>query len=161
VPDSTDAKAWLNFGSLYVQNQQYDDAEPILKKALALDSTLAPAHYQLGRAYFKTNRLADARREFLKAIELSPKARMARLGMAWLLLSDLSAEGSPKEEGKTTDPSAKAKATADALDWVAQAIEKGGAPFDVLQSDEDLAPLRALPEWKALMKKYFPEQVKD
>ena len=122
-----------------------------LKKALALDSTLAPAHYQLGRAYFKTNRPADARLEFLKTIELSPKARMARLGMAWLVLAALSAEGSPKEEGKTTD----------ALDWVAQAIEKGGAPFDVLQSDEDLAPLRSLPEWNALMKKHFPDQFKD
>ena len=25
----------------------------------------------------------------------------------------------------------------------------------------DLAPLRALPEWKALMKKHFPDQIKD
>jgi tetratricopeptide (TPR) repeat protein len=139
--DSTNAILWNNLGVLYYQTRRYAEAEPFMKKTLALDSTLAPAHYQLGRLYFKTNRSEDARREFLKTIEMSPKARMARLGMAWLLL----------EEGKTTE----------ALDWVAQAIDKGGAPFDLLHKDEDLAPLRANPEWKALMKKHFPDQFKD
>lgn len=141
VPDTSDAKGWLNLGNMYIQNSQYADAEPVLEKAIALNASVAPAYYLLGKAYFKTARLEDARREFLKTIELSPQARMARLGMAWLLTA----------EGKTKE----------ALEWVAQAIEKGGAPFELLQSDEDLAPLRALPEWKTLMKKNFPEKVQE
>ncbi|MEQ1744936.1 MAG: hypothetical protein ABMA02_05900 [Saprospiraceae bacterium] len=40
------------------------------------------------------------------------------------------------------------------------AIQKN-ATYEQLESDTDLAPLRTLPEWKALMKKHFPNQVKD
>jgi hypothetical protein len=62
------------------------------------------------------------------------------LGMAYLLAA----------EGKIEE----------AIGYVEQAIGKG-ATMEQLEKDEDLALLRALPEWKALMKKHFPDQVKD
>jgi len=94
----------------------------------------------LGNVYFNTNRPDEARQQFLKTIELDPNARLARLGMAAVLAA----------EGKTSE----------AIGYVEQAIGKG-ITFEQLQSDEDLAPLRDMPEWKVLMKKSFPDQFKD
>ena len=138
--DSTFATAWSNLGNLYDKTRRYAGAEPVIKKVIALDSTNASAHRFLGAIYFKANRLEEARRQFLKTIELNPNAQLARLGLAAILAA----------EGKTEE----------ALGYVEQAIGKK-ATFEQLEKDEDLAPLRALPEWKALMKKHFPDKVKD
>jgi len=138
--DSTNSTRWNNLGLVHLNNGRFAEAEPVLKKAIALDSTFANPRKHLGMVYFKTNRPYEARQNFLKAIELNPNYTPAMLGMAYFLAS----------EGKT----------AEALDYVEQAIGKG-ITFEQLETDEDLAPLRALPEWKVLMKKYFPNQVKD
>ena len=138
--DSTNAFAWNGLGWAYFSTGRYAEAEPVLKKAIALDSMKTLAHRPLGAVYFKTNRLEEARRQFLKTIELDPNARFARLGLAAISY----------KEGKT----------ADALDYVEQAISKG-ITLEQLEKDEDLAPLRTTPEWKALMKKHFPTQFKD
>jgi tetratricopeptide (TPR) repeat protein len=138
--DSTLAWVWSNLGALYNMTRRYTEAEPVLKKAIALDSTYANPRKHLGMVCFKTNRPDEARQHFLKAITLNPDYAGAMLGMAYLFAS----------EGKTEE----------ALGYVEQAIGKG-ITFEQLQSDEDFAPLRALPEWKALMKKHFPDKVKD
>ncbi|MBL7810051.1 MAG: tetratricopeptide repeat protein [Saprospiraceae bacterium] len=138
--DSTHPFNWNNLGLAYTETRRYAEAEPLLKKAIALDSTLANPRKHLGMVYFKTNRPDEARQNFLKAIALNPNYAAAMLGMAYLLFS----------EGKT----------AEAIGQVEQAIGKGST-FEQLESDENLAPLRALLEWKAMMKKHFPEKVKD
>ncbi|MBP6185224.1 MAG: tetratricopeptide repeat protein [Saprospiraceae bacterium] len=137
--DSTDVQGWSNLGNSYLDVHRYAEAESVLKKAITLDSLFPHAHRHLGMVYFKTNRLEEARRQFLKTIELSPNAQLARLGLAAISYT----------EGKT----------AEAIGYVAQAIEKG-VTFDDLNKDEDLAPLRALPQWEDLMKKHFPDQFK-
>jgi Tfp pilus assembly protein PilF len=88
----------------------------------------------------KTNRPDEARRHLLKALELNPNYLPSYIGMACLLFS----------EGKT----------AEAIGYMDQAIGKGST-LKQLEADDDLAPLRATPEWKALMKKHFPDQIKD
>ncbi|MBK7305033.1 MAG: tetratricopeptide repeat protein [Saprospiraceae bacterium] len=133
--DSTYKFAWNSLGHLYFLTQRYAEAESVLKKAIVLDSLFPHAHRHLGMVYFKTNRLEEARRQFLKTIELRPNAQLARLGLAAISYT----------EGKT----------AEAIGYVEQAIGKGST-FDDLNKDEDLAALRALPEWNNLMKKYFP-----
>jgi len=138
--DSTNVYAWNNLGYLYYETRRLAEAEQTLKNAIALASTVANPHKHLGMVYFKSNRPKEARQSFLVAIELDPNYAAAMLGMAYLLAF----------EGKTTD----------ALGYVEQAIGKG-VTYEQLEKDEDLAPLRALPEWKALMKKYFPDKVKD
>ena len=61
--------------------------------------------------------------------------------MAYLLVS----------EGKTNE----------AFGLVEQAISKG-SNFEQLHLDEDLAPLREQKDkWNALMKKHFPDKLKD
>ncbi len=128
-------------GAVYLNLNRYDEAEATLNKSLALDPTNSQAHYWMGKLYLKTHRPEEARKAFLKFIEINPKSRGARLGMAAILIG----------EGKTGE----------AFDYVKDAIEKGGATFQFLQTEPLTAPLRELPEWKALMKKYFPDQNKD
>ncbi|MEQ1744942.1 MAG: tetratricopeptide repeat protein [Saprospiraceae bacterium] len=138
--DSTNAAVWNYLGYIYLQTLRYDEAEPIFKKTIALDSTFANPRRHLGMVCFKTKRPNEARQNFQKALALNPNYAPAILGMAYLLAA----------EGKTTE----------ALGYVEQTIGKGAA-FQQLETDTDLAPLRALPEWRELMKKHFPDKVKD
>ncbi|MCF8243535.1 MAG: tetratricopeptide repeat protein [Saprospiraceae bacterium] len=138
--DSTNILAWHNLGYVYLQTRRYAKAEPVFNKAIALAPTLANPRKHLGMVYFKTSRPEEARQNFLKAIELNPNYAAAMLGMAYLLAA----------EGKTEE----------AIGYVEQAIGKGST-FEQLEADEDLAPLREQAAWKGLMKKYFPEKVKD
>ncbi|MBK6699481.1 MAG: tetratricopeptide repeat protein [Saprospiraceae bacterium] len=101
---------------------------------------MANPRKHLGMIYFKTNRLDEARKNFLKAIELNPNYAAALLGIAYLFAA----------EGKTVE----------AIGYVEQAIKKGRT-FEQLQNDEDLAPLRDQKEqWDALMRKSFPDYIK-
>ncbi|MBK9335295.1 MAG: tetratricopeptide repeat protein [Lewinellaceae bacterium] len=138
--DSTFYRAWNMLGVVYLRIGRYEEAEAALTKSITLNAANANPHKHLGIVCFKTNRSREAGQNFLKALELNPNYAGAMLGMAYLLFS----------EGKPTE----------ALSYVEQAIGKGST-FEQLESDEDLAPLRALPEWKVLMKKYFPDKVKD
>jgi tetratricopeptide (TPR) repeat protein len=137
--DSTQAWVWSNLGYIYLNLTRYPEAEAVLIRAIALGSALANPRKHLGMVYFKTDRPDEARQNFLKAIELNPNYKDAQIGMAYILV----AEGITEE----------------ALSYVEQAIGKGST-FEQLENDEDLAPLRALPEWAALMQKHFPDQDK-
>lgn len=137
--DSTYTFSWNNLGGLYLLTHRYSDAEPIFKKICSLDTTFANPRKHLGMVYFKTKRLEEAKRNFLKAIELNPNYTGAMLGMAYLLVS----------ETKTDE----------AIGWVEKAINNGST-FEQLEKDEELATLRAMPEWNALMQKYFSDKMK-
>ncbi len=139
--------AWSNLGFILLQMNRFAEADSALQRSISLlqrDISLNPryahTHTHLGMIYFKTNRLELARQNFLKALEVNPNYAGAMLGMAYILFS----------EGKT----------AEALAQVELAIGKN-ASFEQLENDRDLAPLRALPEWRALIKKHFPDQAKD
>jgi len=138
--DSMYVFAWNGLGFTYLQTQRYAEAEPVLKKAIALDSAFANPRKHLGMVCFKTKRPAEARQNFLKAVELNPNYAGAMLGMAYLFAA----------EGKTEE----------AIGYVDQAIGKG-ATLEQLERDTDLPQLRAIPEWNALVKKHFPNQIKD
>ena len=141
--DSTADYVYHILGNLCLLTRDYPEAEQYYFKALAFDSAHPILHYSMGILFFKTNRLEPARQFFLKATELNPNYAPALLGMAYLLAA----------EGKTEE----------AIGYVEQAIGKG-ATFEQLEKDEDLAPLRSRDlgtEWKGVMKKHFPDKVKD
>lgn len=137
--DSTHFFAWSNLGFCFLQMKNYVAAEIVLNKAIMLDSSLANPFRHIGMIYLKTNRLQEAKNNFLKSLELNPNYLAAILSMAYLSLA----------ENKLSD----------AYYFVEKAIIKGSS-FEQLVKDEDLAPFRALPEYKELMKKYFPDKMK-
>jgi len=138
--DSTNVIVWNNLGFALLQLGQYPDAETALLRAISLNPKFANSHKHLGTLHFRTGRMEEARMDFEKAVELNPDYSGGYLGRAYLF--------------------AKEKKTADALVQVEMAIQKN-ATFELLEQDPDLIPLRALPEWKTLMKKHFPNQIKD
>ena len=131
---------WLTAGQFYLKTNRPEAAEPFFIQATALDSTIAIPHKHLGVVYFRTGRPTAAQSSFQKALAIDPDFAPALLGMACLSMA----------EGKTTG----------AIAYVEQAIGKG-IKFEQLQKDMDLAPLRATPEWKELMKNYFQDKFKD
>lgn len=145
-------EGWTGLGSAYCLKGDYKEAEISLQKAIALDSTIAQPRKHLGMVFYKARRPDEARQSFLKAVELDTTYAGAVLGLAYL-----SAEALAKAD---VPASVKASASKEALGYVEQAIGKGST-FEQLESDEDLAPLWVLPEWKTLMKKHFPDNVKD
>jgi tetratricopeptide (TPR) repeat protein len=61
--DPTLAEAQLQLGNLYSDQSKYADAIPHYKRAVALNSDLADAHYRLGQAYVRTGEKDRAQQE--------------------------------------------------------------------------------------------------
>jgi tetratricopeptide (TPR) repeat protein len=71
------ATMYANFylGLVYIERNMLDDAQTFLKKAIALGPNLLQAHYELGRAYWRSGRRDEARatwREAYAANKLNP-----------------------------------------------------------------------------------------
>jgi tetratricopeptide (TPR) repeat protein/uncharacterized caspase-like protein len=137
--DSQAVTAWNNLGFIYLETQRYAQAEMALKKAIAMNPDMPNPRKHLATLYMRTGQIKQAQDGFDEVIRLDPKYHGGYLGQAYLLAA----------ERKTTK----------ALRYVEQAIKKD-ALYWQLHNDADLAALRSLPAWTAMMQKYFPEQVK-
>ncbi len=138
--DSNSMNTWFNLGFLYLNTKQYDKAENVFMKTISLDSTNANQRKYLATVYFRSGRMEEARLGFSKALELNPNYFGGYLGMAYLFTS----------ENKKTE----------AFTELEEAIKRG-ASYQMISNDTDLAPLRKLPEWKELIKRYFPKESMD
>ncbi len=139
--DSTQAEAYLGLAEVCLSTERLAEAEAMVAKALSFDSTLSNAQVIRGRIYLKKNRVDDAERAFQAELAQDPESINARVGLA----AACTRQAKPDEAMRHLD----------------DACKKGFHDFDFLVNDPDLAPLRTLPEWKALMKKNFPDKVKD
>jgi len=139
--DSAYAFAYANLFQVYEGMERYDEAEAMLIKAISLAPGFVGFNIALGRMYLKTGRLEDAEKTFRKELSLAPEFADVFVQLAIVAV--------------------RRQQTAQAWAHLENACKLGFQDVDFLQSDEDLAPLRALPEWKALMKKHFPDKVKD
>ena len=127
-------------GQIYEQTGRLEEAIRAFDKYVELSPDVGYGYFRLGIVLTKAKRFAEAEAACLKSIELDQNRHEWYLGLAFLRTS----------EGKH----------AEALQQAEQAILKK-ATFQELQNHFGLAPLRTLPEWKVLMKKYFPDQVRD
>jgi tetratricopeptide (TPR) repeat protein len=64
---------YLDLGSLLVENNQVEQALPLLAEALAISPEDFRVHRELGKAYQHLNQLDKARAELERAIELAPR----------------------------------------------------------------------------------------
>ncbi|MBL7798896.1 MAG: tetratricopeptide repeat protein, partial [Saprospiraceae bacterium] len=130
----------IYLGILYVTMQRYSEAELRFRQAIQMDSTYYWAHNELGKMYLKTGQASQAEAMFMAFAHDVQWKNTAMLNMACVRVAQ--------------------KRSGEAFEFLEEAL-KTGSDLESLESDTDLAPLRALPEWKALMKKYFPDKVKD
>lgn len=133
--------AWNNLGAVYLNTGRYTKAEAVIRKSVTLDSTNAYAYNNLGQVCRRTHRDAEAEACFRKAVAKAPN-----FGEPYLHLACLA--------GGRNESDA-------ALQFLRQALENGCREEKILAQDPGLAGLRMLPEWEMLMKKHFPDKVRD
>jgi len=61
---------YYGYGSIYFQRGYYDQSEVSFQQALQDDPSNAEAHYGLGSVYLKQERNSEARKSFLRTVEL-------------------------------------------------------------------------------------------
>jgi tetratricopeptide (TPR) repeat protein len=94
-----------SLGLIYVAQQQYADALPMLQAAMQEQKDSDVAHANLGAAFYKLGRESDARREFEEAARLNPANPATQQGLGELLLS----AGEPKRALEAFQSALKAK----------------------------------------------------
>lgn len=69
----------LNLALIYKEAQRTDLARESLLKALELNPKLLGAHFTLGEIYYRSNKLAQAKKHFSEVIQLEPLSEQARV----------------------------------------------------------------------------------
>jgi tetratricopeptide (TPR) repeat protein len=69
VPNPTEARSFLEKGKLLYRNDQDSEAADAFKQAIALDATLAEAHFRLGLAYEALNKAEESEKEYKSAVD--------------------------------------------------------------------------------------------
>jgi len=172
------ASAYRALGIAYEQIGQVETAEAMLRKSIVLDSSFAYALNALGNLYTNTGRFDEAEPLLKKAIELEPTDLNFFLNLSY----HYALRGRTKEVDVLNQKIAGmfdncqvfaglgviytlAGDSTRGFSCIQKAFEKGydkyPKSYEWLEKQQDLAPLRATPEWKALMKKYFPDHTKD
>jgi len=85
--DPTSSGAWLNLGTVYFNQRQWEQAEASYRKALEVRPNYGLAHYNLGNLYDETGRTQEAIEQYKKALELDPSYADAHYNLALLYQS--------------------------------------------------------------------------
>ena len=131
---------------IYLQIGRLDEALDVAQNMVAADSSNFTAHSTLGTVLTKMGKYKEAEQEFrissdLSALKTNPEINFT-YWMAYIYLNQNEIEK--------------------AFMSFEQCIMLGYDDYTWMQVDPDIALLRAKTErWKALMKKYFPEKIKD
>lgn len=65
----------FNDAAKLINSQKDNEAEPLLKQAIAADEKFAPAYYELGMIYVRSGKNAEAKANLQKYVELAPTGR--------------------------------------------------------------------------------------
>jgi len=138
--DSTDLYVIEVLAAAYNFSGHFSEAEALLNRGLAISPYAANILLQMGLLHFQRGNTAEAVKWYQKVFAINPNQWEALQYMASVAF----------REGKTDE----------AFEWLEKAF-KNRAEFAFMQFDPNLAPLRALPQWKVLVKKYRPGLVKE
>ena len=83
--EKTSARAIVSKGKLYMRSTNYDGAAREFENAILLEPGYAPAHRELGEAYYKLGKLSQAKDSYKKYLEISKNNCSARLRYATFL----------------------------------------------------------------------------
>ncbi|MCB9284391.1 MAG: tetratricopeptide repeat protein [Lewinellaceae bacterium] len=140
--DPTAVRSYSNLGRAYYNTGKYDLAEARLFRATQLDPSYTNPLYYLGLVYFHTDRYEEADSCFTKVLQLEPTYEDAYYMLAALRSHQ--------------------NRLAEAFEYLDKNLQFGNGDYDYFNADPDFAPLREQTEkWMELMKKYFPDQVKE
>ncbi len=134
---------YLNLGLTLSYAERNEEAVPVMLKAIELDPTFDDLYMNLGGCYAHLGQAEKAESYGKKGIELDPDSGVNHYGFACIL----AIIGQSRR----------------AFEVLEKSLTMGHETYNYnwLQFDPDLANIRSMPAWKALMKKYFPDQAKD
>jgi len=139
--DSSNMDIWISLGALYDATGRANEAKQLYEALLERDSSLQ-AHYALGHRFITKHRYEEAESVYQKILLRDPSNTTADYALACI-----------RGLQNRVD---------DAFAFLEKALKDGWKDYNWMQKDTDLASLREQTErWKALMKKHFPDKVKD
>ncbi len=169
------AEAYNGLGTVNEELQNYAEAIRDCKKAIELNPNFARAHNHLGIVFYDLKQYNKAIEESKKAVALDPNLAEAynSLGVTYDEIKNYSEAISNYEMAIKVDPNymsgfynlaclySTQKNPTKSLRYFDQALKKKYKDLHGMESDEDLNNIRALPEFKAIMLKYFTQKELD
>jgi tetratricopeptide (TPR) repeat protein/TolB-like protein len=170
--------AWSNLGTLYYESDRLPEAADAFRKALELEPASGVMHRNLADALARQGRAEEARTEWREgasrssaALAVNPKEVTdlvnlaicrAKLGDAGAALQAVAAalEAGPHDREALSGAAAVHALVGDpakGLQYLEQALAAGESPTRASR-DDDLAKLRALAGYPALMARYAPRK---
>lgn len=162
--------AYLNLGLYYYHKNDYAQAEREWMEYQKRNPNDPEVCTNLGDVAMKVGRLEDAEAYFLKAIALSPQYHLAYRNLGELYLKKNLPDRSTKWLNdyttlKPDDPEgyfqlalASKQPSEQTLRYLETAFQKGFKDYERLKNEAGLAAQRGKPEYKKLIKQYFPEK---
>lgn len=102
VPDEkiTDSTPYMNMGILYYNKSKPSDADEWFSKAIAKKADSADAYYYRGLARYQLKRLADAKADIEKSLELAPTGENAETAKEILkaIKQELASKAAPRKK---------------------------------------------------------------
>lgn len=167
--------AWIDLGIALLKNRQNKDAEEALLESIRLDNEQYIGYYYLGLLYEMTKRTSESEKMYLQAINFNTNLTEAHDRLAILyskqnrfLEAEVQFKAVVQINPTNSDTwynltclAAKDGRTVLAFDYLRTALLAGFKDFAYLKEDPDLESIRSLPEFKVIMKNYFPDLWKD
>ncbi|MFN0173806.1 MAG: caspase family protein [Saprospiraceae bacterium] len=164
------ANAYFNLGLIKFHKGAYIEAEGMFQEFIKLVPKDPDGYQNLGEVYMKLSKFGEAEAQLLKAIELNPDFAKSYLSLSELYLFDNKPEKSEMWFKKFSamrpeDPEGyfylalkSSPNNSQSLRHLETALQKGFKDYNRIQSENRLAVLRDTPEFKKLIKKYFPDK---
>ncbi len=134
------ARAYYALGYMAYEKKEYKEAENYYIKALEHKPNYPGCYLNFGILYLVMKEYKKAEEKHLKLLELRPQHKWGHYNMMCIK----SLQGQTKE----------------ALEWMEKTLQVGFTDYDYLKNDKELGAIKNLPEFGALLKKYFPEKEK-
>ena len=134
--DSLNFRGWYALGKNQMRSERYAEAIPMFQRSLELKPNDVYCMNKLGESYRLSGDLEKAREVYINTHSINPESPISQMGMASLSI----AEGLPNE----------------AINFIEMAIQNG-ASFRQINIPE----FNKLMGFDGLMKKHFPDKIKD
>jgi len=176
--DSSNIYAWVRLGKVYLDYKDYAVAKKMFETAIGYsrgNPFVAFAYSGLGIALENMAQFQDAVANFERALQVDRTHYLALTGMARvsLNLNNLDQAEKALKNAFEISPDGlvhyqyaryhiKKEDWQKGIEFMEKAFDLGySVTLEQLDEDKVIAPIKVTPEWKALMKKHFPDKVKD
>ncbi|HXE31526.1 MAG TPA: tetratricopeptide repeat protein [Terriglobales bacterium] len=148
--DKHNATYLNNLGTVYYMRRKYKDATKEFTEAIQIDAAKAPYFVNLGGAEFAQKHFQPALAAYRQALRLDPDSLFPTTG-ASPVVQDITGQDTPRFHYDLSRLFCSMGMLDDAVHQFRQAYEQHYSGIRQSLTDPEFAPLRARPEYQALM----------